>query len=82
MTPYFESQFFQFLDLLPSEPSPAADPPRGDVECRAEAMFLEDRCGSCQIADIPVVERQDDEFVWNWQEMILFFIFSLRRECL
>ena len=84
MTPDLESLCVQLLDLLPGEPACTADPSRGDVECRAEAVFLEDRCGSSQIADIPVVERQDHEFVGDRQEILLLLLLGLRlrRGCL
>ena len=56
-----EAHFVEFANLLPRDPPASAHPAGGDVKRRAEAVFLEDRSHDGSVADIAIVEGQDDE---------------------
>ena len=73
----FEAHLVEFANLLPRDPSASAHPAGGDVKRRAEAVFLEDRSHDGSVADIAIVEGQDDEFVRNWFQF--FRVFSAKR---
>lgn len=59
----FEAHLVEFANLLPRDTPSSAHSAGGDVKRRAEAVFLMDRSHDGSVADIAIVEGQDDELV-------------------